>query len=266
MTRPEVGSESSGRRAITPEAALRLVVTRAAERYRASGKFAYYFARGKLRTDPVFATLLGRQLLPAAPRLLDLGCGQGLVAAWLDAASQCQLRGQWPQEWPEPPRPAVIRGIEIDAREVRRAQRALGQLAKIECADLRSASLQDSDVILILDVLHYMDSAAQQSLIERARAALRDDGVILVRIGNAAGGLRFAWSRWVDALIWRLRGRRRASLTFRTLSQWVELLTSAGFEVRQIPMMGARSFANVLLQARPSKHAAAPRESIPGTG
>jgi SAM-dependent methyltransferase len=183
--------------------------------------------------------------------VLDLGCGQGLVAAWLDAADQCHLNGHWPEQWAAPARPVSIRGIEVDANEVRRAQRALGGIALFECADLRSAPLTDSDAILMLDVLHYLDRASQQSLIDRARAALSDDGVLLVRIGNAAGGLRFAWSRWVDAAIWRLRGRRRIELTFRTLAQWIQLLASAGFEVREIPMTGARSFANVLLLAKP---------------
>jgi SAM-dependent methyltransferase len=237
--------------AVTPEAVLRLLVTRAAERYRASGRFAYHFARGKLRTDPVFATLLAQQLLPTAPRLLDLGCGQGLVAAWLDAAGNCHLEGRWPQAWPAPPRPISIQGIEIDAHEVRRALPAVGDLAQIECADVRSAPLPDCDAILMLDVLHYMDRVSQKLLLERAHAALSSDGVLLLRIGNAAGGLRFTWSRWVDAAIWRLRGRRRTMLTFRTLAQWIDLLASAGFEAEEISMVGTRSFANVLLRARP---------------
>jgi SAM-dependent methyltransferase len=250
---PEQSSDNSCEAcAVTTEAVLQLLVTRAAERYRASGRFAYHFARGKLRTDPVFATLLAQQLLPKAPRLLDLGCGQGLVAAWLDAASTCHLEGRWPQAWPAPPRPISIRGIEIDAHEVHRALPALGELAQIECADLRSASLPDSDAVLMLDVLHYMDPGNQKLLLERAHAALSSSGVLLVRIGNAAGGLRFTWSRWVDAAIWRLRGRRRALLTFHTLAEWIDLLASTGFEAEEISMVGARSFANVLLLARPT--------------
>jgi SAM-dependent methyltransferase len=253
VTPPEPSRSSHHEQhALTPEGALRLLVMRATERFRSCGKFAYYFARGKLRTDPVFATLLSQQLLPDAPRLLDLGCGQGLVAAWLDAANQCHLAGLWPPQWPVPPAPVAIRGIEIDVHEVERAQRALGQLAQIQCADLRSTALSDCDAILILDVLHYLEPGLQKSLIDRAHAALGADGVLLVRIGDAAGGIRFTWSRWVDAAIWRLRGRRSSVLAFRTLSGWVDLLVGAGFEVRKIPMMGARSFANVLLQAKPT--------------
>jgi SAM-dependent methyltransferase len=250
VTRPEP-TRTDEQRIVTPEAALRVLVAAAAGRFKASSRFAYHFARGKLRTDPVFTTLLARNLLPKAPRLLDLGCGQGLVAAWLDAAHQSYLQGHWPPAWPAPPLPVSMRGIEIDAHEVQRALSALEGLAQIECADLRSASLPDSDAILVLDVLHYMEAMSQKALLVRARSALSSEGVLLVRIGNAAGGLRFTWSRWVDATIWRLRGRRRAALTFRTLKGWIELLASAGFDVEEIPMVGARSFANVLLLAKP---------------
>jgi SAM-dependent methyltransferase len=236
---------------VTPTAALRHIVDRASDRFRLCGKFAYYFARGKLSTDPLFATLLSLQLLPKAPRLLDLGCGQGLVGAWLAAANQCALDGYWPPTWLAPPRPVSIRGIEINRHEVRRAQRALGGLAQIECGDLRQAELHSADAILMLDVLQYLDPGEQKSLIERARAALSGNGVLLLRIGDAGGGVRFTWSRWVDATIWRIRGRRRAVLNFRTLAEWLDLLRSAGFAAREIPMVGARSFANVLLLATP---------------
>jgi len=148
---------------------------------------------------------------------------------------------------------------------VRRAQRALSGLAQIECADLRTATLSDSDVILMLDVLHYIEPAAQKLLIERAHVALSSDGVLLVRIGNAAGGLRFTWSRCVDATIWRLRGRRRAVLKFRTLTGWIDLLTSAGFVVSEIPMSGSQSFANVLLLAKPGARPAAQFKPSAGT-
>lgn len=242
---------------MTPKLALSQLVDLAAERFRVSGKFAYHFARGKLATDPVFATLLAKPLLPAGPRLLDLGCGQGLLAVWLACAAQLFDDGRWPREWPAPPRPASFTGFEIDAHEVHRAQLAVGKLAVIQQADLRSVALQSADAIMILDVLHYLEPDAQAALIGRAHSALSSGGTLVVRVGNAAGGLRFAWSRWVDAAIWRLRGRTRTRLHFRTIEGWMELLASAGFAVQQVPMIGARSFANVMLLAtRPGGPAA----------
>ena len=43
---------------MTPSALKANLVATAAARYRAVGRFAYHFARGKLHRDPVFAALL----------------------------------------------------------------------------------------------------------------------------------------------------------------------------------------------------------------
>ena len=51
--------------------------------YRPAGQFAWRFARGKLAGDPAYRALLAQGLLAGRSRLLDLGCGQGLLAAWL---------------------------------------------------------------------------------------------------------------------------------------------------------------------------------------
>ena len=68
---------------------------RAANHYRGSGLTAYYFARSKLRHDPFYPLLLVDGLVPAGARILDLGCAQGLLAAWLFAAQQCYCEGTW---------------------------------------------------------------------------------------------------------------------------------------------------------------------------
>ena len=223
----------------------------AADRYRPSGRFAYYFARGKLGRDPVFAALLARGLIPEGARLLDLGCGQGLLAAWLDAARASHRGGQWPEAWPAPPRLSAFRGIELMPRDVERARRALGALAQIECGDIRSATYGEADVVIVLDVLHYLDSAAQEQVLQRVRSSIGPAGVLLLRVGNAAGGWRFRVSRWVDTAVLWVRGHRQGQLYCRTLSAWSATLTSCGFTARAIPMSAGTPFANVLLVATP---------------
>ena len=223
----------------------------AADRYRPSGRFAYYFARGKLVRDPVFAALLTRGLIPEGARLLDLGCGQGLLAAWLDAARASHRGGQWPEAWPAPPRLSAFRGIELMPRDVERARRALGALAQIECGDIRSATYGEADVVIVLDVLHYLDSAAQEQVLQRVRSSIGPAGVLLLRVGNAAGGWRFRVSRWVDTAVLWVRGHRQGQLYCRTLSAWSATLTSCGFTARAIPMSAGTPFANVLLVATP---------------
>jgi 2-polyprenyl-3-methyl-5-hydroxy-6-metoxy-1,4-benzoquinol methylase len=223
----------------------------AADRYRPSGRFAYYFARGKLGRDPVFAALLAGGLIPEGVRLLDLGCGQGLLAAWLDAARASHREGQWPESWPPPPRLSAFRGIELMPRDVERARRALGALAQIECADMRNAAYGEADVVVILDVLHYMEPPAQEQVLRRVRASIGPTGILLLRVGNAAGGWRFKTSRWVDAAVLYVRGHRQGRLYCRTLAAWLATLTNCGFTARAIPMSAGTPFANVLLVATP---------------
>ena len=223
----------------------------AADRYRSSGRFAYYFARGKLGRDPVFAQLLANGLIPEGARLLDLGCGQGLLAAWLDAARASHGAGKWPEAWPAPPRLSAFRGIELMPRNVERARRALGALAQIECADIRGTAFGEADVVIVLDVLHYMDPSAQEQVLQHVRASVGPTGTLLLRVGNAAGGWRFSMSRWADAAALCLRGHRQGRLHCRTLPAWSATLESCGFTARVIPMSAGTPFANVLLVATP---------------
>ena len=55
------------------------MVDLASARYRSCGRFAYHFARGKLLGDPAFPHLLEQGLIGRGARVLDLGCGQGLL-------------------------------------------------------------------------------------------------------------------------------------------------------------------------------------------
>lgn len=63
------------------------LVEAAAAPFRLAGRLAWHFARGKLRHDPVFLTLLARDAFPDGSRVLDLGCGQGVLFALLLAAA-----------------------------------------------------------------------------------------------------------------------------------------------------------------------------------
>ena len=59
--------------------------------YRSAGHFAWRFARGKLGMDPVFQHLMSRGLITPRARVLDIGCGQGLLASLLRAAETLSL-------------------------------------------------------------------------------------------------------------------------------------------------------------------------------
>jgi len=225
------------------------LVARASASYRPAGRFALNFARGKLRWDPVFRHLLVHGLIAPHARVLDIGCGQGLLASLLEAAENEARHGGWPASWAPPPRGVRLTGIELSAREVARARDALGDGAEFVCGDMRSVAFPSADTVVILDVLHYIERREQNEVLARVRAALGDGGTLLLRVGDAASRRRFAASQWVDRLVFLLRGCRARPHNGRTISEWIAQLVGLGFQVSDEPMSQGTPFANVLLVA-----------------
>lgn len=234
---------------MTP-AFIRSLIDRASEPYRAAGRFAWHFARGKLGGDPVFAGLLEHGLIPQGARVLDIGCGQGLLASWLLSAQALHDAGEWPAHWPASPAPRAIHGIELMPRDVERARRALGDAAVFTVGDMCAADFGQADAVVVLDVLHYVSIAAQDDVLRRIRDALMPRGVLVLRVGDAAGGWPFRFSVWVDHVVTFIRGHRNSRLHCRPLDDWKAALGALGFSVRSLPMNEGTPFANILLVAQ----------------
>ena len=247
----------------------RALVDAASARYAPDGRrrFAYHFARGKLGGDPMFIELLRLGALngpagqsAAGQRMLDLGCGQAVLAAWLLAARQRFDAGPWPAGWPAPPRIAQLRALELMPADVARGQAAFAAEPRVQVAqaDICQTSFGQADVITILDVLHYIPAPQQDDVLRRARAALPPGGLLVMRVGDAAGGLRFKLSLWADQCITLARGHGWAALHARPLADWVQALQGLGFAVRTAPTPGGLPFANTFVIARVPAESAAP--------
>jgi SAM-dependent methyltransferase len=256
------GSTQPACSAVT-EAAWRHLHQAACAPYRAVGRFAWHFSQGKLGRDPVFRRLLERGELSGATRVVDIGCGQGLLASLLAAIDQAQAQGRWPADWPNVPRGVSYLGIELMPKDVARAQAAVGPLPnqpRFVCADMRQADLPACDRVVILDVLHYVNHAEQEAVLQRVCQALAPHGRLLLRVGDASATGGYAVSQWVDRLVTWVRGHRVPPTYGRPLAQWVSLLQALGFGVQAVPMSQGTPFANVLLvaqvQAAPVQEAA----------
>jgi len=244
------GSERDDERAREDIGSIRAaLLEEACAPYRKAGLFAYGFARGKLARDPIFRAIIERGLLLGRKHILDLGCGQGLLRAWLLATARLHGRGQWPTSWPPAPQPQSIRGLELMPRDVARAHRSLGPDCEVMHADIRLAPLGHADAVVMLDVMHYLSEPTQHALLERVRGSLPPGGLLLLRVGNAAGGARFRYSQLVDQLFTFLRGHGIVQLECRTLEQWRSLLAECGFDCKAVPMSEGTLFANELLIA-----------------
>jgi SAM-dependent methyltransferase len=222
----------------------------ATEPYRRAGHFAWHFARGKLGLDPVFRHLLNEGLIAPHARVLDIGCGQGLLASLLRACTALHQQGRWPSHWAAAPVAVHVTGIEMMPLDVQRAQAALGDTAEFVCGDMRHTPFPEVDAVVILDVLHYISVPEQNEVLARVRRALPPGGSLLLRVGDAASRRGFLASQWVDAVVTFVRGHRVTPQFGRTLADWVAQLESIGFTVTSQPMSAGTPFANVLLVAR----------------
>ena len=240
-------------RTLSTDTAWRRLHEEATAPYRQSGRFGWHFARGKLGRDPAFRGMLERQLVGAHhARVLDIGSGQSLTASLLSVAASMQAQGQWPSAWPATPPRIDYTGIELMPRDIARAEASIGHLRpapKMVCGDMCSASLPPCDLVVILDVLHYVDIAAQDGVLRRVREALQPDGRLLLRVGDASSRRGFAISQWVDRTVTRIRGHKVSPTWGRPLSAWIAVLEGLGFKVQSIPMSEGTPFANVLLVA-----------------
>lgn len=234
--------------------AWRRVYAAACAPYRQS-HWAFWWARGKLARDPAFRGMLERGDFGPRPRVVDIGCGQGLIAALLHACATVD-EAAWPEHWPAPPRARAYTGIELMQRDADRAHAALHGLPlapRFVCGDMCGTPLPACDLVVILDVLHYVDQEAQLGVLQRVREALSQSagpGRLLLRVGDAAATRRFVISQWVDRIVTVVRGHRVAPTWGRPLNEWSALLSGLGFaSVQAVPMSQGTPFANVLLVA-----------------
>jgi len=218
--------------------------------YIEAGQYAWHFARGKLRHDPVFFSLLRRGLLPDRGSLLDLGCGQGVLLSLLKAAKDQYQAGLWPRGWPAPPLNLGLQGIELHADRVQAARRALGDGAQVDQRDLRDFDFQPCSVIVLLDVLFYLGEVEQQRLLDNAAGALESGGLLLLRESDAGAGFAFHVTNWSEWIAGALRGEFGQQLHYRSAVQWIAELAGRGFAVGAEPMSDGTPFANVLFVAR----------------
>jgi SAM-dependent methyltransferase len=177
-------------------------------RYRHMEPYPRLFARFKLR-DPMFLRLA--ELVDPQARVLDVGCGFGVPAAWLLSC------------YPE----LHVLGVESELDRARVAGRALGSRGNVVVARAETLPVLAGSVetVLMLDMVHHLDDAALHNTLDRARATLSPAGRLILRT-TIPSKKRLPWERRLEVLHARLRRQR---CHFRDADSLSEAITRAGF-------------------------------------
>jgi len=233
-----------------PPRDINAVLEAAADRYLAASITAWEFGRNKLKADAAYRWILLTTELPRSGRLIDVGCGQGLLLAACATARDWARDGRWPRDWPAPASYDLV-GVELRPHVAALAREALGADAEILTADQRQIPFECADVIVMMDVLHLLPIGAQEQLLHAAARALRPGGVLVLREADRAAGWRFRAVQLGNRVTAIVRGKWRQRFAFRSETEWLDLMGSCGLMAERVPIGPGPVFGNVLLVARP---------------
>lgn len=182
--------------------------------YRYQGKFIEQFVHWKLKRDPMFETL--DQVVPRTGQILDLGCGYGVATHWLACFTDRR----------------TFHGVDYDEDKIRVARRTAPGHPRIvfEHGDILEMDYPPCDAVLLLDVLHYWRPEKQQTILEKARRALRPGGRLILRDGMRAESAAHERVAFWEKVATRIgHNVTRDGLHFLTLAELEEALRAAGF-------------------------------------
>jgi len=192
------------------------------------GRSLRSYVRWKVKTDPVYGAVFER-LRGTSDPIVDVGCGAGVLAAYLRA------RGF----------EAPVTGVDHDARKIAIA-RGLGlRDATFDIGDAGAIDL--SGTIVMLDLLHYFDAAAQASLLRRAAAA---SNLVIIRDAVRDGSWRYRATYAQEAFARAIRWLKAERLNFPSRETIVDAF--AGFDAEIVPLWGRTPFNNYLFVFRRS--------------
>jgi len=201
-------------------------------------RFLRSYVYWKLRTDPVYLTVSGSLAEAGGLPLLDLGCGAGVLAAYL---RELGFRGP-------------VHGVDLDEEKIAVARSVAAFLdggAQFKCMDFRDVRDARQGHVTMLDVLIYMTDATQREVLARAASFVHTtDGVLIVRTGIGDGGWRHGITRWADLAAGLVRWMKVRPVHYPPLEMFREVLEPLGFEVECRPLWGRTPFNNHVIIAR----------------
>jgi 2-polyprenyl-3-methyl-5-hydroxy-6-metoxy-1,4-benzoquinol methylase len=193
------------------------------------GRWLQGYVRGKVRSDRAYSA--AREILRDRQRpLIDVGCGIGILPLYLREHGHA----------------APIVGIDFDERKIAAAEKAARGYDAIEfrVGDARDPLPRDHDVVL-LDILHYFDTASQQTIL--ANAARAGD-VVVIRQGIRDGSWRHRLTAFVDGAARVFRWMKAERLNFPSRAEIESAFADFDAEVR--PLWGRMPYNSHLFVFR----------------
>lgn len=199
---------------------------------------AYAFAPAVDRVRPAIRYCLASfsglaRLIPEQGRILDVGCGDGLLAVYLK-----QILG----------RTQPIVGVDIDPRKIHIAQQLDLQDTVFQHEDVANVPAQSFDVVTVMHVLYLVPLHLREQFIRRCLNALKPHGTLVLGVNITMPRWKYYFAYLQEVIMVRVLGATKgATIRFSSLDEITQWVSAAGGKI-----------ANVVLldKARPYSHAA----------
>jgi SAM-dependent methyltransferase len=173
-------------------------------------------------------------LLTDEGRILDVGCGFGLFAAYFGQTH---------------PRRAIV-GVDPDARRIALAARVASNLSLVHhefhVGDVRTAPLEGPfAAAYVLDVMHHIPARDQRGVLERLRDLLAPGGVLLIKDITTEPRYELLFTELLD----RVMVGWNEELAYRHHKEWGEMLAGLGFKVRIVRVPDVLPYPHVVIAA-----------------
>lgn len=150
-------------------------------------------------------------LIPRKAAITDIGCGYGMLAYMLNMLA------------PE----RRVTGIDYDSDKIALANHNFSKNDSLSfiAGNALTTDLPPSDIFILSDVLHYMDYASQERLIERCIERLLPGGQLIIRDSNASDKEHHRLTRFTEFLSTRLTGfnKKEQELCFPSIAHFQTL-------------------------------------------
>lgn len=144
--------------------------------------------------------------LPQVGTILDLGCGEGVIARYLATNSKRKVIG-------------------VDLNKSRIQQTKLKNLS-FEHADIRTYDVKSADGVVLSDVLHHIDFQNQEKVLKNISKGLKRNGILIIKEIDTRDAIRGKLSRFWDFVFYP-----REKIYFNSSKQLSAKLEKLGFSV-----------------------------------
>jgi len=182
------------------------------ERYKPLSTWESFYLRTRWRLCPFE---LVESHVPRRGRVLDFGCGYGMLSNFLALKSAGRQ----------------VLGIDLNEARIEVAKRSSTGHPEVsfQLGDVRDFQGTPFDAVVMTDVLHHIDWNNVRLLLQIIRSCLRDDGILVVLDVDRSPLRKFYTTYLIDRLLNLTR-----SLHYRSGDLLMLLLGRSGFRVHQV--------------------------------